>query len=106
MTKHVQKDPYYAVIFTAKTSNITEGYEEMAASLQEIIKSQEGFISLESIKEGKEEITVSYWKSMKAIQEWSMNERHAAAKKGGKEVWYDNFTVRICEVVREYAFGK
>ncbi len=106
MTKHVQKEPYFAVIFTSKSSDNTKGYEEMAKKMDELVKSQEGFIGLESVKEGQEGITVSYWKSMEAIKNWSMNERHAAAKKGGKETWYDSFNVRICEVVREYAFEK
>ena len=34
-----------------------------------------------------------------------MNERHAEAKSGGKESWYENFSVRICKVEREYEFG-
>ena len=106
MTKHVQKEPYYAVIFTSKSSKNTEGYAEMSKKMDELVKSQEGFIGLESVKEGQEGITVSYWESMDAIKNWSMNERHAEAKKGGKESWYDNFNVRICQVVREYAFEK
>lgn len=73
MTKHIKKDPYFAVIFTAKQSN---------------------------------EISVSYRETMEDIRTWSMNEHHSIAIKAGKERWYDNFTVRICEVKREYAFGK
>lgn len=73
MTKHIKKDPYFAVISTAKQSN---------------------------------EISVSYRETMEDIRTWSMNEHHSIAIKAGKERWYDNFTVRICEVKREYAFGK
>ena len=105
MTKHVQKDTYYAVIFTAKQSDNTEGYAEMLAKMSELSKNQKGFIGIESVQEDKSEITVSYWETMEDIRAWSMNERHAEAKDGGKDKWYDNFTVRICEVKREYAFG-
>lgn len=106
MTKHVKKEPYYAVIFTSKQSDNTEGYAEMSKKMEELSKIQKGFIGIESVKEGKDGITVSYWESMEDIRAWSMNERHAEAKKGGKENWYDSFSVRICEVKREYAFGE
>ncbi|MEE9349747.1 MAG: antibiotic biosynthesis monooxygenase [Flavobacteriaceae bacterium] len=106
MTKHVQKDPYYAVIFTSKQAENTKGYEEIAKKMDELVKTQKGFIGVDSIKDGKNGITVSYWDSLENIRAWSMNERHAEAKKGGKEQWYDSFTVRICKVEREYAFGK
>ena len=106
MTEHVQKDTYYAVIFTSKQSDNTDGYAEMAQEMNAFVKKQKGFIAFESVREGKNGITVSYWESMEDIRAWSMNERHAEAKKGGKEKWYDSFSVKICEVKREYAFGK
>ncbi len=106
MTKHVQKDTYYAVIFTSKQSENTDGYAEMAEQMNDFVKKQKGFIGFESVREGKNGITVSYWESMEDIRAWSINERHAEAKKGGKEKWYDSFSVKICEVKREYAFGK
>jgi heme-degrading monooxygenase HmoA len=106
MIKHVQNDVYYAVIFTSKQTDNTEGYAEMAKEMADFVKIQKGFISSETVKEGANGITVSYWESMEDIRAWSMNERHAEAKKGGKDKWYDSFSVRICEVKREYAFEK
>ncbi len=106
MIQHIDKDTYFAVIFTAKKSNNTEGYKEMVTKMNEFVNKQKGFIDVTSLSEGNNEITVSYWESMEDIRAWSMNERHAEAKKGGKEKWYDSFSVRICEVKREYAFGK
>jgi len=106
MTKHIDKGTYYAVIFTSKQSDDTAGYAEMAKQMNEFVKTQKGFIGMDSLKEGKNGITVSYWETMEDIRAWSMNERHTEAKKGGKEKWYDSFSVRICEVKREYAFGK
>jgi len=105
MTKHIKKEPYYAVIFTSKQSDNTEGYTAMAEKMNELVKSQKGFISMESVKEGKNGITVSYWDSLENIRAWSMNERHEEAKKGGKESWYESFHIRICKVEREYGFG-
>jgi len=105
MTKHVQKDTYYAVIFTAKQATKNEGYEKLAKEIYDLVQTQKGFIGFESVNDNKNEISVSYWETMEDIRAWSMNEHHSIAIKAGKEKWYDSFTVRICEVKREYAFG-
>lgn len=105
MIKHVEKNPYYAVIFTATFSNNLKGYNNMAQELNDLAKEQKGFIGMESVKEDDKEITVSYWRTLEDIKNWSENERHMEAKKGGKTKWYDNFIVRICKVEREYNFG-
>ena len=105
MTKHIQKEPYYAVIFTSKQANNVKGYSKMAQRMSDLVKTQKGFIGVDNVRDGKDGITVSYWDSLENIKDWSMNEQHAEAKKGGKEQWYKNFSVRICKVEREYAFG-
>lgn len=106
MTKHIKKDPYFAVIFTAKKSNFIDGFEEELEKMTNFAKSQKGFIAFEGVVDSKNEITVSYWETMEDIMAWSVNEQHEEAKKEGKEKWYNSFTVRICEVKREYAFEK
>ncbi len=106
MIRHVEKDPYYAVIFTAKFAEDLSGYDKVAKEMLELAKEQTGFISMESVKEAGKEITVSYWRTLEDIKNWNMNERHAEAKAGGKAKWYKNFTVRICKVEREYSFGE
>lgn len=106
MTKHIKKDTYYAVIFTAKKAKNLEGYEELAKDIHKLVQTQKGFISFENVDNNNNEISVSYWESMEDIKAWSINEHHSVAIKNGKEKWYDSFTVRICEVKREYAFGK
>lgn len=106
MTKHIAKDTYYAVIFTSKLSIDTTGYEEMSKKIEDLVKTQKGFLGVETAREARDGITVSYWETMEDIKNWSTNERHLEAKKGGKEKWYDSFTIKICEVKREYAFGK
>jgi len=105
MIKHVEKDPYYAVIFTATFAKDLKGYDKIAKEMLLLAKEQKGFISIESVKEGNKEITVSYWRTLEDIRNWSVNERHAEAKEGGKSKWYENFSVRICKVEREYSFG-
>ncbi len=93
--------PYYAVIFTSILHKQQEGYEEMATKMIEIAAQQEGFLGVESARDGLG-ITVSYWKSLSDIQKWKNHSAHLLAQKRGKEEWYRAYKVRIASVEREY----
>lgn len=95
--------PYYAVIFSSKHSSETDGYEQMATRMVELAKAQPGFLGIESARgEDGRGITVSYWESLKAIQDWKEHGFHRTAQSLGKSKWYETFQVRICRVEREY----
>jgi heme-degrading monooxygenase HmoA len=95
--------PYYAVIFTSKRTEIDENYSEMATKLVELAQLQEGFLGIESAR-NEIGITVSYWKTLENIKNWKQNLDHLDAQKLGVSKWYENYTVRIALVEKEYSF--
>lgn len=97
--------PYYAVIFTSSRTEVAESYSEMAIKMVELAKQQEGFLGVESARSDTG-ITVSYWKSLEAIKQWKQNLDHLDAQRKGKSLWYENYTVRIALVEKEYSFQK
>lgn len=97
--------PYYAVIFTSKLSGNTEGYAEMAELMGKLAREQQGFLGIESAR-SEIGITVSYWKDLESIKQWKANTDHLLAQQKGREKWYENYSVRIALVEREYHFGK
>lgn len=97
------KVPYYAVIFTSERTDGDNGYAEMADEIVKLASSQPGFLGIESAREGLG-ITVSYWESLEAIQNWKQNERHMVAQKQGKSKWYLSYKTRVCKVERDYEF--
>ena len=50
-------------------------------------------------------VTISYWNSLDAIQNWKSVESHATAQKRGQKHWYKHYKVRICKVERDYEFN-
>lgn len=96
--------PYYAVIFTSKLSDMTDGYSEMAIHMEELAAQQEGFLGIESAR-NELGLTISYWSSLEAIKTWKHNTDHLVAQKRGNEDWYSWYKVRICKVERDYEFG-
>lgn len=94
---------YYAVIFTSTRTEVEAGYAEMAIKMVELAKAQPGFIGVESAR-SEIGITISYWESLEAIQNWKANMEHVEAQEKGKTIWYKNYKVRIAKVEREYEF--
>ena len=94
---------YYAVIFTSTRTEVGAGYAEMAIKMVELAKAQPGYIGMESAR-SEIGITVSYWESLEAIQNWKANMEHVEAQEKGKTTWYKNYKVRIAKVEREYEF--
>jgi len=97
--------PYYAVIFSTLRTNIEGGYEEAAQEMEELAKQQEGYLGIESARDGLG-ITVSYWDSLEAITNWKNNVEHTIIREKGRELWYATYKLRICLVERDYGFEK
>ncbi len=99
------KPPYYAVIFTSERTDGDLGYAEMAEEMVNLAIVQPGFLGIEGARE-RVGITVSYWDSLEAIQNWKQNERHLIAQKLGKSDWYLRYKTRVTKVERDYGFEK
>lgn len=103
MIAKTPQPPYYAVIFTSVKNKNDKEYNQMAIKMEELAKQQSGFLGVESAQE-EVGITVSYWQSLEAIQQWKSNIDHIEAQQKGISIWYKNYKVRIAKVERDYSF--
>ncbi|MEJ2480317.1 MAG: antibiotic biosynthesis monooxygenase [Acidihalobacter sp.] len=97
--------PYYAVIFTSLRSELDDGYAQTAQRMEELAAGRRGFLGIESVREGAQGITLSYWTDLEAIREWKADLEHAEAQRLGRERWYERYSVRVARVERAYDFG-
>lgn len=99
---------YYAVIFSSKRNEMDQAaYSKMAEKMVEMAKTQKGFLGIESARSPDGNgITISYWDSLESIKSWKEHGEHKVTQKLGREKWYENFSVRICKVEREYGLEK
>jgi heme-degrading monooxygenase HmoA len=93
------------VIFTSERTDGDNGYADTAEEMLRLASAQPGFLGVESARQGVG-ITVSYWESLEAIQNWKNHERHLAAQVRGQSDWYLRYKTRICRVERDYGFEK
>jgi len=100
------RPPYYAVIFTSERTEGDNGYSEMAEEMVELASKQPGFLGVESVRDQSGiGITVSYWESLEAIQNWREHVRHRVAQDRGRKEWYKRFATRVCKVERDSFFN-
>jgi heme-degrading monooxygenase HmoA len=79
----------------------------MGQEMEDLARQEEGYLALESTRNSEGlGITISYWKTLKAIQSWKLHAEHVIARDLGRAVWYNHFHVRIAKVEREYSFQR
>jgi heme-degrading monooxygenase HmoA len=99
--------PYYAVIFTSRRTEGDHGYGAMARKMEEMGANRAGYLGIESVRGADGTgITVSYWRDKSAILAWKRDAEHEKAQRGGREIWYTAYEVRIARVERAYGFHR
>jgi heme-degrading monooxygenase HmoA len=96
-----------AVIFEViPAAGHKDEYLTIALSLQSELKKIKGFISIErfqSIYNPEKILSLSFWESEEAIQEWRNLELHRNAQSRGREYIFKDYHLRIAQVVRDYS---
>ncbi len=93
----------YIVIFKASIKALDATYSDMAQKLRHKALSQFNCVRFEACSENGFEIALSYWHSLEDIQRWQQDAEHQLAQRLGKEHWYRNFSVEICQLERAYS---
>ncbi|HET9058508.1 MAG TPA: antibiotic biosynthesis monooxygenase [Acidimicrobiales bacterium] len=95
--------PYVAVVFTSVRTALDTGYQAMARAMEDLASSQDGFLGIESARDGIG-ITVSYWRDEDAARAWKAVAAHLVAQERGRRDWYAGYRVRVATVTREYGW--
>lgn len=97
------KPPYYAVIFTSVLGERDlDNYAAELTKILEIAVEQPGYLGIESTRGADGTgITIVYYDSLDAIDNWRRNADHARVKAGGRKTWYDAYKLRIARVESE-----
>ena len=96
----------YAVIFTARMSEIDETYSSTASRMRELAQSKYGCVEFTALVEGDQEVSISYWESLDHVKAWHQDPEHRIAQELGRQKWYSSFQVQVVQVLREYEFGQ
>ncbi len=92
----------FAVIFKAKIKNLDAEYLATAERMRELAFEKYGCLDFVALSEGKQEVAISYWPDLDSIKRWKSDPEHLSAQALGQANWYDDYSVQITEVLREY----
>ena len=100
--------PYYAVIFTSLRANTDPNYGTTNDELEEMAKDIDGFLGTESARNTSDGlgVSISYWRTKEAIDEWRQHTHHKLAKAKGIKDWYTAYSIRISKVESDNYFEK
>jgi heme-degrading monooxygenase HmoA len=94
----------YAVIFKSiKVMPLSDDYTEMKVHLMDLAKQQPGFIGKETFTapDGRS-LSISYWRSLDAIERWKHNSEHMIAK-SKRDSFYKTYKIEVCKLLSSYA---
>lgn len=79
-----------------------EEYARWAARMDELARQMQGFVSIKSFAaEDGERVSVVEFESDADARRWGRHPEHREAQKLGRERFYSEFTLQVCEVSRE-----
>ena len=97
----------YAVIFKSKRQDANQDlYYQHDSALEKKIKSLTGYIKHSGIRhpETRQGVTIAYFDSLDAIDNWRKDSDHMDAKKLAKSDFFENYSVEITEVIDSYGW--
>ncbi|WP_369390408.1 antibiotic biosynthesis monooxygenase [Streptomyces sp. CG1] len=104
----VPEPPYYAVIFTSTRTDTEPGaYEQTAAHLSRLVREVPGFLGEDfAHSPGGLAISVAYFRDLEGIERWRDHPAHLAAKRRGRERWYERYAIHIARVEHGHVFSR
>ena len=73
----------------------------------DLASKQPGYLGADSARDSSRQgITVTYWDSLDNIKRWKTHAEHLMVQKMGRDVFYEEYHVRVAKVEREYHWAK
>ena len=99
-------NPMIVTVFRSRLrSEAIAEYTAWATRMSELAATMPGHVSHKTFTaEDGERVTVIEFESEAAQRNWSVNVEHVRAKAKGREAFYAEYKLQVCELVRESRF--
>lgn len=86
---------------------LQEEYVALVDRMAELASAMPGYISHKGFfAEDGERCTIVEFESEEAQRAWRMHPEHRVAQRKAKEIYYQDYSVQVCQVVRENSFKR
>ena len=84
---------------------VKDDYLSLVNRMNELAQTMPGYISHKGFfADDGERVTVVEFESEEGMRAWRMNPEHRAAQKKARDVYYSEYSIQVCNVVREAKF--
>jgi heme-degrading monooxygenase HmoA len=84
---------------------LREEYVGLVERMAEVARSMPGYISHKGFfADDGERCTIVEFESEETQRAWRMHPEHRAAQRDGREIYYESYSMQICEVKRDNRF--
>ena len=97
------------VVFRARRTPEGDGEEYMRwfQRMSELARAMPGYVSHKGfVAEDGERVTLFEWETAETLRAWSNHPEHVPVKQLGREKFYTEYRLQVCEVVRESKFSR
>ncbi len=82
-------------------------YVPLAERMSSLARTMPGYVSHKGFSaDDGERVTVVEFESEAAMRAWRMHPEHRTAQQKGRESFYEEYTVQVCELVRQARFKR
>jgi len=86
---------------------VREDYIKLVERMTELAQATPGYISHKGFfAEDGERVTIVEFESEDGQRAWRMNPEHREAQKKARDIYYEAYSVQVCEVKREAKFDR
>jgi heme-degrading monooxygenase HmoA len=86
---------------------VGDDYGVLGDRMGEIARAMPGYVSNKDfVAEDGERVTVVEFESEEALRAWRLHPAHREAQRLARENYYEDYSVQVCEVVRESRFRR
>ena len=84
-----------------------DDYLALVERMSELAKTMPGYISHKGFfAEDGERCTIVEFESEEAQRAWRMHPEHREAQRNGRDIYYETYSLQICELKRESKFDR
>jgi heme-degrading monooxygenase HmoA len=97
------------VVFRARPAaeGFSEEYQHWLDRMAGLAREMPGYVSSRSfVAEDGERLNLIEWNSGEALRAWATHPEHLAAQKLGRQKFYAEYHLQVCELVRESKFTR
>jgi heme-degrading monooxygenase HmoA len=99
--------PVACIFRSTRTDHSEIEYQAWSSEMDDLVKTTPGYryhFSFRDLTTG-EGVTISYFDDLDCIARWRSNARHVEAQQLGRDAFYEQYTIQVVDVVREYQWS-